>query len=303
MATLRAALAEVFPALNSTNNTTMSEVIGRKDDAGYWVSSSTRSLMSYIKGLILQINAIRSGADKIDAVAVNGLSGVVDSLAYKVEEIEHHFHSAQQWWGFYTGNLVRGYLASFQIASGNTNFGSEIAMYTGTGIGGYKFDFNKLKVTAVGTANRLIFIEWYETRKALGIAATSQNVGDTITKNTHGLANGTKLMLTILTGTGGLSATVVYYVISTALNTFQVSLTLGGAAVAITSDGTLQYHTLVQELITEEYISRTATSPDTFTIPMQSPRVLSTSSITVRAKSVSGTNTVDMLVGLHTYPY
>jgi hypothetical protein len=303
MATLRAALAEVFPALNSTNNTTMSEAIGRKDDTGYWVVSSTRSLMSYMKGLIPIINIIRAGTDKIDLVAVNGLAGVKDSLAYKVAEIEKHFHSSQQWWGWYINNIKRGELTAFQIVAGNSNYGIEKVMYTGTDIGGAYFDFNKLKVTAVGTANRLTFIEWYKTIKAAGIAATSQNTGDTITKNGHGLANGTKLLLTILTGSTGLDSSTVYYVVNQAANTFQVSLTLGGAAVVITVDGTLQYHTLTQTLITEEYISRTSTSPDTFTIPMQSPRVESTAGITVRAKAASGTNTIDVLVGLHTYDY
>jgi len=57
------------------------------------------------------------------------------------------------------------------------------------------------------------------------------------------------------------------------------------------------------KLLTEEYVSRTSTSPDTYTIPMQSQRCLSTSSITVRAKAAGGTNTVDLFIGLHTYPY
>lgn len=40
-----------------------------------------------------------STEDKIDAQAVNGLLGVNNSLAYKVHEIEKHFHNTERWIG------------------------------------------------------------------------------------------------------------------------------------------------------------------------------------------------------------
>jgi hypothetical protein len=70
----------------------------------------------------------------------------------------------------------------------------------------------------------------------ISLAATGQNTGDTITSNAHGLANDDRVFLT--NPPAGLSAGVLYFVISTATNTFQVSLTSAGAAVAITADGT-----------------------------------------------------------------
>jgi hypothetical protein len=39
---------------------------------------------------------------KIDSLAVNGLLGVNNSLAYKVHEIEKHFHSREVWFGRHT---------------------------------------------------------------------------------------------------------------------------------------------------------------------------------------------------------
>ena len=39
------------------------------------------------------------GTDKIDELAVNGLLGVNNSLAYRVHEIEKHFHSRERWFG------------------------------------------------------------------------------------------------------------------------------------------------------------------------------------------------------------
>ena len=36
---------------------------------------------------------------KIDDQKVDGLEGVYDSLAYRVNEIEHHLHSFERWFG------------------------------------------------------------------------------------------------------------------------------------------------------------------------------------------------------------
>jgi hypothetical protein len=71
-------------------------------------------------------------------------------------------------------------------------------------------------------------------------AVTFQNTGDTVTLNSHGLSNGNQISFTAV-GTSGLTANLLYYVISATTNTFQVATSLGGSAVAITADssGTL----------------------------------------------------------------
>ena len=43
--------------------------------------------------------AYQSGVNKIDAVATSGLAGVSNSLAYRVHEIEKHFHNYERWFG------------------------------------------------------------------------------------------------------------------------------------------------------------------------------------------------------------
>lgn len=53
----------------------------------------------------------------------------------------------------------------------------------------------------------------------------------TFTKTAHGMANGTLLVLSGLTGGTGLVVGRPYYVVSTAANTFQLALTPGGTAV------------------------------------------------------------------------
>jgi hypothetical protein len=68
---------------------------------------------------------------------------------------------------------------------------------------------------------------------------SSINTGtDTFTSNSHGLANGTQVKVHAATTLpAGLSATRVYFIINTATNTFQLSLTSGGSAVDVSSSG------------------------------------------------------------------
>jgi len=79
-----------------------------------------------------------------------------------------------------------------------------------------------------------------------GIIATTNDTTDIFTKADHGLLNGAVLRLTS-SGTlpTGLSLGTDYFVINTATNTFQVSTTLGGSAVNLTSAGSgdTSYHT------------------------------------------------------------
>lgn len=74
--------------------------------------------------------------------------------------------------------------------------------------------------------------------------ATAQATGDTITQTAHGLANGAKVVFDTVRVPTGLTAGTTYFVVGQTANTFQVSLTSGGAAVDITADaiaGTITY--------------------------------------------------------------
>lgn len=74
--------------------------------------------------------------------------------------------------------------------------------------------------------------------------ATTQAAADTVTKTAHGLSNGTRVGFFKVTTTTGISLGVRYYVVNAAANTFQVSLTAGGAPVNLaTGDGTVIYGT------------------------------------------------------------
>lgn len=67
---------------------------------------------------------------------------------------------------------------------------------------------------------------------------TLQAAGDTVTKTSHGLANGTVVTMSAVTGATTVVSNNSYYVISTAANTFQLANSLGGTAIDIDVDGT-----------------------------------------------------------------
>jgi hypothetical protein len=158
------------PAADATTNTISRDVIGNKTDAAVVAVGTTKSLMGYIKGILTNLNLTKADAAQavsdtadiltqltkidtapilstlgnpqpgslghhtiaIDDRAVNGLLGVEDSLAYKVHEIERHFHGWERHLGVAyapsgthkadrIGSTVD---APFALTSGNNNWGA-----------------------------------------------------------------------------------------------------------------------------------------------------------------------------------
>ena len=77
-------------------------------------------------------NIISGATSKLDDQAVNGLSGVEDSLAYKVHEIEKHLHNNEKWFGLAGTPAAETHRADritllpepFQVDVGNDTWGS-----------------------------------------------------------------------------------------------------------------------------------------------------------------------------------
>jgi len=67
---------------------------------------------------------------------------------------------------------------------------------------------------------------------------TLTDAGDLVTRTAHGYTNDMVVRFYNIVTTTGLTANQPYYVINATANTFQVSATLGGSAVALTNDGT-----------------------------------------------------------------
>lgn len=94
---------------------------------------------------------------KIDSLATDGLAGVSNSLAYRVHEIEKHFHSFERWLGKsadQSGNdwALEDSLTEFQAVSGTGAYGADAddeAKVIGTDdaaleTGGVKFDLHRI---------------------------------------------------------------------------------------------------------------------------------------------------------------
>ena len=73
------------------------------------------------------------------------------------------------------------------------------------------------------------------------LAATTQDTGDTFTDAAHGLANGDRVLLITLTTTTGASILTPYFVVGATTDTFQLSATAGGSALALTTNGSCTY--------------------------------------------------------------
>jgi hypothetical protein len=92
---------------------------------------------------------------------------------------------------------------------------------------------------------------WFQIGSTLrGVGTVVTAGGDAISSNGHGLANTNRVFVTAVAGEGlpaGLSATVLYFVVGATTDTFQLSLTSGGAAVDITALGDLAWFRTVPE--------------------------------------------------------
>jgi len=120
---------------------------------------------------------------KIDALATDGLSGTSNSLAYRVHEIEKHFHSRGRFWGSNgaateTNAIDANVDTPFVAVSGNDDWGTAIPICgTGddpTGLGYAKFDAHLILVTDTdhATPYRVRFI--YGTGTSADAIAASQ---------------------------------------------------------------------------------------------------------------------------------
>ena len=69
---------------------------------------------------------------------------------------------------------------------------------------------------------------------------TFTDTGDTVNRTAHGYTDGMQVQFFNITTTTGIVNAQFYFVINATANTFQVSATLGGSALALTNDGTGQ---------------------------------------------------------------
>ncbi len=103
---------------------------------------------------------------KIDSLATDGLSGVNNSLAYRIGEVERHFHSYEKWCGVaaapsgetHIADRVATDIASFQIDGGNDTWGAWVQLL-GSNDTTQTYDLHRLMITAVERGAAVHFIQ------------------------------------------------------------------------------------------------------------------------------------------------
>ena len=114
-------------------------------------------------------------------------------------------------------------------------------------------------LTSKDFLGRDIVAAWIQTASPTA-SATLTDVGDLVTINTHGLANGDVVVLQTLTTTTGVAINVRYYVVGSTTNTFQLAATYGGSALTLTTDGSATLKAIRE---TEVFYTNNVTSETT----------------------------------------
>ena len=99
----------------------------------------------------------------------------------------------------------------------------------------HSYNSDKLSPNAITTImNNLPILPTF----AVSFAGTGVQATSIVTAIAHGLLNTTPIKFIVINNTTGITATTTYYVINATTDTFQVSLTSGGVAVILSTNGT-----------------------------------------------------------------
>lgn len=97
--------------------------------------------------------------NKVDKKATDGLLGTVDSLSYRIHEIEQHFHVSERWFGKavspsgtdHVADRIGPSVTAFRLTGGNNTWGSWVQILGATDTpvdsGKVKFDPHRLQIT------------------------------------------------------------------------------------------------------------------------------------------------------------
>jgi hypothetical protein len=102
-------------------------------------------------------------------------------------------------------------------------------------------------ITAPDTSNLTLGMQVVGTGISTARSVTFQDSGDTVTLTAHGIPNGKRVSFSAITSTTGITTYVMYFVVNATTDTFQLSLTQGGSAIALTTNGsgTMLYQSLI----------------------------------------------------------
>ena len=146
-------------------------------------------------------------------------------------------------------------------------------------------------ITAASTTGVVVGMQWTGTGSpaTTAIACSFTDTGDLVTKTAHGLSNGDEVSFATIVTTTGIVINKIYFVVSSTANDFQVALTSGGAAVALTTNGTgtVRWRSVVTAVTpnTSITVSRPATATGSTALAF---RTLKTQTALLKGWAVTG---------------
>jgi hypothetical protein len=192
-------------------------------------------LISGAGAITTKFNNIFSSCISLTRAALNGSEYSISYTGCKLskEELESIFD--------YLDTIG----AASQTITVSNNWGATTtATITGTTTAG------STTITMVNTTNIAVGMQITGTGSPLTTARTGvtfTDAGDLVNLASHGLSNGDEVSFATIVTTAGIVTNRIYYVVNATAGTFQVAATLGGPALALTTNGsgTLRYRTEV----------------------------------------------------------
>ena len=117
------------------------------------------------------LTSISDETDKIDGAATDGLAGTNNSLAYRVHEIERHFHGWERWFGLagapdaelHRADRIGTTVTAFQADAGNLTWGTWLQILgsddTPADGGMAKLDLHQIQIVTVERAGSEHFVQ------------------------------------------------------------------------------------------------------------------------------------------------
>lgn len=117
------------------------------------------------------LTSISDETDKIDGAATLGLAGTDNSLAYRVHEVERHFHSYESWFGvaaapngeIHVADRIGSGINGFVIDAGNLTWGSWVQILGSSDTpargSNERYDLHRILVTAAERTTAVYFVQ------------------------------------------------------------------------------------------------------------------------------------------------
>lgn len=132
------------------------------------------------------VTAIDTDTSKIDDAATLGLLGTSNSAAYRIEEIEKHFHSIERWMGSDgdgTGSTTNN-MTDYQLTAGTGGaYGTEVQLLGANdvavsdfGFTPVKFDLHRLFMTVASATDKYYIIQIWNGATTFGAATLATEV-------------------------------------------------------------------------------------------------------------------------------